>query len=247
MDLSFFGIETVWPPGVVYVEAGAGAGWYALRLSALRLSVDDNLSNDSATGFLLTLVGVLPAIGVVDTVFPGGEVLPPPNLGLSVGEPLLTGVLPPLNFGVLPGVVFGVEPPPNFGVLLGDTEGLEPPLKDGLLLVKEGFEPPLKDGFEPPLKDGLEPPLNDGRLPPPLNFPAYASPDPAMQSMPTTRVAVKNLLMVFIFTPFMLIQFPEALRSVSLHICGRRLWPQYRQVCQQPTRIWASCQSSSSS
>jgi hypothetical protein len=160
------------------VDAGAGAGWYALRLSAFLASVVDNLSNDSATGFLLTLVGVFPWIGVVVTVFDGGDVLPPPNLGLSVGDPfgwelpplneggeLFGGELPPLNEG---GELFGGELPPlNEGLILGAGEdglmlGLLPPLNEGLL-------PPLNEGLLPPENEGrLLPPLNDGRLPPPF-------------------------------------------------------------------------------
>lgn len=198
-----------------------------MRLSALRDSVVDNLSNDSATGFLLTDVGVLPGKGVVVTVFVGGDVLPPPNFGLSVGAPFGTPLEPPLNVGVLPGaagVTFGGELPPlNVGLMLGAGEaglmlgaGLLPPLNDG-------FEPPENEGLLPPLNDGLEePPENEGRLPPPP-FPAYASPGPAKHIRPNIKVTAKNLRMVFICTPLKAFRFPEALRVLALHISDDRM------------------------
>lgn len=112
------------------------------RLSAFLLSFEASLSKEEAAGLLLTLVGVFPAIGVVVTVFPLEEVLPP----LKEDLPLEAD-----DDG-------GEELPPLKEDLLLEEEELEPPLKEDLLLEEEEEPPPKEDLFgEEELLDELPP------------------------------------------------------------------------------------------
>lgn len=153
------------------------------RLSAFLLSFEANLSKEEAAGLLLTLVGVLPAIGVVVTVFPLEEVLPPlkEDLPLEVDDdggeelpPLKEDLLleeeelePPLKVDLFGEEELLDELPPKADLLLLELEEElallpcdEPPEKDDFPLDEELLLPPEKDDF--PL-DEEEPPENEDR------------------------------------------------------------------------------------
>lgn len=151
------------------------------RLSAFLLSFDANLSKEEAAGCLLTLAGVLPAIGVVVVVLPLDEEPPLKEDFPDELAGLLLDELPPLKEDLFPEEE--EELPPKADLLL-ELDGELPPPKedlfpeDGLLLLADEL-PPLKEDFpllldeEPPEKEDLLleeddlllllPPLNEDR------------------------------------------------------------------------------------
>lgn len=116
------------------------------------------MSKEEAAGCLLTLAGVLPAIGVVVVVLPLLELTPEKEDFPDELAGLLEEELPPLKEDLFPEEELEEEPPkadllPELG---GELE--LPPLKEDLFPDDE-LEPPKADLF--PEEELEEPPLNE--------------------------------------------------------------------------------------